>query len=843
MPKHVLFAVLSVTLVASVAAGQFLLDTSAVYVPAPQSQMMPAVAYGAGLFFVIWSDSRGRNDLYGARVLANGTVLDHTGILISQDNDLFSGGPAIAFDGENFLVVWRKYGGGAYLRAARVTPAGVVLDSGGFVVSMGYQQYYPAVAFDGTNYLVAWQDERNGPSDDIYCTRVTPQGIVLDSAGVAVSTADGYQVVPCVACAGGYSIVAWENAFADSSDIYAARVSQTGTVLDPGGFAITRRTERPSFLPSVVSDGTQWLVVWAGYADTLREVRGARVTRGGVVLDTAGIAIAPGAERPRWPAVGYDSHSFVVTWSAENARDTGCVRAKRVTSDGIVLDTLGIVVTDVAESESPVAIAGGNAGSLLVWGDWLRSESEDLFGTRLTSDGVVLDTEGIPVATVANSQLRPAAASDGTDYLVVWIGEFGSEASMDIYGARVNSAGAVLDPKGFRVCTTEGTRTMPAAAFGGTTYLVVWVDGFDGGDIRGARITSDGEILEPPGFPITSEHSYVPVVASGGDTSLVVWTDKRNGSSNSDVYGARVTSAGAVLDPAGIPICTEPGNQEHPSVLFGTESYLVVWSEQPNYWNIRGARVSTSGVVLDTSGLDIEIHEGVQDEPDLAFGADEYFVVWADDRDGSEIYGARLTPQGAVLGVTRIASTHVQAIQGQPTVEYDGTDFLVMWEDKDSLSATDIYGARVNPAGLVVDSFPVVTHEGDEEHPALAHGPDAQMILAYSGWIGVVNGKSFQSQRIWGRLGPFPGLAEVAQTLLPKTRSVTIIRGTFLLPSASGVGRQVSSALLDISGRKVLDLLAGPNDVRHLATGIYFVRSTSGVEHGASSVTKVVLTR
>jgi hypothetical protein len=49
--------------------------------------------------------------------------------------------------------------------------------------------------------------------------------------------------------------------------------------------------------------------------------------------------------------------------------------------------------------------------------------------------------------------------------------------------------------------------------------------------------------------------------------------------------------------------------------------------------------------------------------------------------------------------------------------------------------------------------------------------------------------------------------------------------------------------LLDISGRKVMDLKPGQNDVRAMAPGVYFVRGASGVKHEASSVTKVVVTR
>ena len=49
--------------------------------------------------------------------------------------------------------------------------------------------------------------------------------------------------------------------------------------------------------------------------------------------------------------------------------------------------------------------------------------------------------------------------------------------------------------------------------------------------------------------------------------------------------------------------------------------------------------------------------------------------------------------------------------------------------------------------------------------------------------------------------------------------------------------------LVDATGRAIMSLYPGPNDVRALAPGIYFVRRAYGVGREASSVTKVVLTR
>jgi hypothetical protein len=71
----------------------------------------------------------------------------------------------------------------------------------------------------------------------------------------------------------------------------------------------------------------------------------------------------------------------------------------------------------------------------------------------------------------------------------------------------------------------------------------------------------------------------------------------------------------------------------------------------------------------------------------------------------------------------------------------------------------------------------------------------------------------------------------------------TVVRGVLFLPTAPSRKPQAASWLMDVSGRQVMALRPGPNDVGRLSPGVYFVRLASGVERGASSVTKVVLTR
>jgi hypothetical protein len=53
----------------------------------------------------------------------------------------------------------------------------------------------------------------------------------------------------------------------------------------------------------------------------------------------------------------------------------------------------------------------------------------------------------------------------------------------------------------------------------------------------------------------------------------------------------------------------------------------------------------------------------------------------------------------------------------------------------------------------------------------------------------------------------------------------------------------VPFAVYDATGRRVTARKPGPNDVRRLAPGVYFLRLAFGVERSASGVTKVVVSR
>jgi len=71
--------------------------------------------------------------------------------------------------------------------------------------------------------------------------------------------------------------------------------------------------------------------------------------------------------------------------------------------------------------------------------------------------------------------------------------------------------------------------------------------------------------------------------------------------------------------------------------------------------------------------------------------------------------------------------------------------------------------------------------------------------------------------------------------------AATVVRSVlFLSEAVSGERSAVCAQLLDISGRKVLDLKPGANDVSRLRAGVYFVREAQAQ---AQAVRKIILTR
>jgi len=209
-----------------------------------------SVAFAASKGLVVYSRYNMltyRHEVYGRLVAKDGTFPGDEFQISADANDNLS--PALAFDGNNYLVVWEQhsltYPSVSYLGAARVSEAGALLDAPAIPVSTNAQgQYSPSIVFDGDNYLVTWLDLRaqSGvaiiPHPDIYAARLTQDGVLLDgyaaSSGFLVAGGAAQQLYsPYAVYTGTEYLVAWgtlDYNNADGQGIQAARVGTDGTL-------------------------------------------------------------------------------------------------------------------------------------------------------------------------------------------------------------------------------------------------------------------------------------------------------------------------------------------------------------------------------------------------------------------------------------------------------------------------------------------------------------------------------------------------------------------------------------------------------------------------------------
>jgi hypothetical protein len=383
-------------------------------------------------------------------------------------------------------------------------------------------------------------------------------------------------------------------------------------------------------------------------------------------------------------------------------------------------------------------IAANDSGYLVVWTHGKgTATAAAVYAARLSLAGELLDPFGILVSSVAAEQTVCAAAAGPGAFLVVWSAPHGASVSdWDIFGARIQADGTVMDTGPLTVCGMAGTvQSSPAVAGNGDNYLVVWRDSRSTG-IYGSVVAADGTVSPTNGFPIcaAANDQYTPAVAALGTNYLVAWQDYRNAGVNyhSDIYAARVTGNGVLLDTSGIAVCKGTNSNYHPAVASSGTNFLVVWEGYDVGGNdILGARIGPNGLVLDTNGFVISHAANAQFNPAAAPIGGDFLVVWQDYRGSptndfeATIYGARVLGDGSVADPDGVAISSAMGGQGTATVGTRGSDAIVVWQDfrnNPGSTLADIFGAPVNAMSNLVAApdFEVSTVANTESSPTSA---------------------------------------------------------------------------------------------------------------------------
>jgi fibulin 1/2 len=202
--------------------------------------------------------------------------------------------------------------------------------------------------------------------------------------------------------------------------------------------------------------------------------------------------------------------------------------------------------------------------------------------------------------------------------------------------------------------------TTPAVAWGGGQYLVAWVGRPSSTvDIVATRLSATGQVLGSPTTVLAGAtgDNPRPAVAASGSEYLVAWTDKRNLTSN-DIYGARVSFGGVVLDSAGVPISTAPGDEGNAAVASNGTEYLVTWERSAATWDVTGARVATSGTVEDVGGFVIAADAPSGTPPRAAYSpASAAYVVVYQRYSLGHVHDRFVEVTGCGDGVVQVAES------------------------------------------------------------------------------------------------------------------------------------------------------------------------------------------
>jgi hypothetical protein len=323
----------------------------------------------------------------------------------------------------------------------------------------------------------------------------------------------------------------------------------------------------------------------------------------------------------------------------------------------------------------------------------------DIYGARLDPGGHPVGTVPIKISTAPESQAWSNLTFGGGYYFAVWTDS--RHDGFEIYGARIDPKGRVMDPEGIAIAPGQGDHEFAEVTWDGQSYLVVWhqtqgPQDANRYDIYGRRVNPDGTFVDKRPFPISNAplDQTFPQVTSGSQGSLVVWTDRRR--AEEDIFAARIDGSGRVLDPNGFPVTTATDNQNYPSVGWDGRHYLVAWVDQRDS-SIRAARIAPDGTVLDAEGIAVSDEPVVHAFPDVAcLERGVCLVIWEQtspvpgERD---VRAARISPDGRLLDRTSVAVSVYPGQQRFSTVYPlpNRQGFLAAWEDFPIWDTGDIY--------------------------------------------------------------------------------------------------------------------------------------------------------
>ncbi|MCY1003238.1 Ig-like domain-containing protein [Myxococcus sp. MISCRS1] len=691
--------------------------------------------------------------VYATRLNTSGEVLDPAGIRLSTGSHvpLYHQGLSIAGDSTGFLVVWQDASldgiTDAPFRGTRVGADGQVLWAGRELLRpRPGTSTLTSLAFTGDGYLLVWNERPDGgPGRRIRAARVELDGTVLEPRGVDLGEGGSSRVTWTPQ--GGFIVYA-------AQGVWGVRVNARGEAQE-SAFRISAPGAEGTGSPRFAFDGTNHLVIWSepdSEGSVRQNILGARVSATQGVLGAPFVINDDPTFQP-FPQVAFNGANFVVAWQDERAIDgarVSSVHAKRVAPSGEVLDADSYLVR---RNPSNVylfleGMAASGTDLLLGWQSDFAAPGITLHASRLDSVGA-LATDHLLVSSSSNTQLSPATAAGGNHHLVVWSEPNALPQGSDIFGTFLDDAGIEVTPGGFPITQSARDQQHPAVAFDGTNFLVTWTETVsDTVSVMARRVPAFGVPVRPE-FRLRQLESPTarPQLACGPKTCFVAWYSASSDPAWDSIVGNYVDANDAVL-PSGsaLRLLGRGPLEKDLSVSFDGTNYLVVYSTGfgstgTNLRRVEGKPMPAAPDLPSASSFPIRGESPGLRAPSVAFDGTNHVVAWM---EGSQVRGARVSPGGTVLDTTPWELSPVESsLEQRPTVVSDGISSLVLWASRppEGSMLNTIHGTRT----MAFDSTPgtpqvLASAPWSDTFAAGASVKRGQFLVAYSRFEGPPHG-------------------------------------------------------------------------------------------------------
>ncbi|MCX5690935.1 MAG: immunoglobulin domain-containing protein, partial [Planctomycetota bacterium] len=716
------------------------------------SQNSVAAALGGSVYLVVWSDTRARsgtsqaiqsdNDIFGVLVGADGQPLGEPFVIAGDYGNQQS--PMVAWNGQSWLVVYQSQDpvGGYFetqLRAKRISGTGEVLDAQARVLGAPGTGF--AVAGSSGQWLITQQIyHADGYGTYLAGQRLNNAGQWIDASPIMLIDWV-YGPVRVLGRAGGYLAAGpeWNDA-----SLTRARVIPLSGVPTAAAF------NAPGM--NIATDGTAFYVTWiANFTDLV----GSRMSITGVLANPAGTPLFsdPGIQYYS-TSLAHDGTNWWVRWGAASDHFV-----RRVNAAGIVLDPAGvrlpITITGTNNNaynmQLHAAPAAQGGGIRAFWDDSRAELGSDSNAFSIGCSASNVPGTGVCASTSTRLQRSPELilGDEGVRTLV-----YVSEAANDdrVMFQRVSESGIPIDASPVEIHRGV-TIGRVGIAWNGSVYMVVWDEGLAGltaTQVKARRVAADGTFIDAT--PISVMTGSNPAIGALGDQFLIVAPRFNQSIGTMNLMGSRLSgTTGTTTDGTGVIVATGFVTSLARVRNDGTQ-WLVgghaMWSSISSQGDVFLAKVPASGPPL--AAVNPTPVSGGTGDLDVAYSGSNSLLVW---RSGT-LSGADNSISGRIMNLDGTYGPTFSVAQAagrqlRPTVSWDGTTYVVAWEDQRSQQAffdarTDVYAARVDQNGTLLDpaGFAVQASAGGDITPSLVSEAGVTLIAtarfnpaaAYSGY-------------------------------------------------------------------------------------------------------------